>query len=117
MSPGVSPGVSTVLRIGPLELAVLTVLWDAAQPMPVRAVREQMGYPQEVAYTTVATVLANLCFKGHVGRTNDRHRWYYSAAQSREEYLAGCIRVLLAGAADPAAVLAPAARVPGQEDS
>ena len=58
------PGIGALPRVGPLERAVLTVLWDATAPMRVRAVREQMSYPEYLAYTTVATILGNLCSKG-----------------------------------------------------
>ena len=100
------PGMSALLRIGPLELAVVTVLWDTGQPMTVREIQDQMSYPERLAYTTVATVLSNLFFKGHVTRRKERRRFYYQAGRRREEYLAACIRALLAEAPDPAEVLA-----------
>jgi predicted transcriptional regulator len=108
------PGINAMPRIGPLERAALTVLWDAMAPLRVRAVREQMIYPECLAYTTVATVLGNLCSKGHVTRVKHGNRWHYAAARTREEHLASGIRVLLAQAPDPAAVLALAARPAGQ---
>lgn len=107
------PGIGALPRVGPLERAVLTVLWDATEPMRVRAVREQMSYPECLAYTTVATILGNLCSKGHVTRVKHGNRWHYAAARTREEHLAWGIRVLLAQAADPAAVLTLAARSAG----
>lgn len=115
--PGYDPPTplsAALLRIGPLELAVLTTLWKAEQPMTVRAIHEQMSYPEWLAYTTVATVLNNLWAKQHVIRSKQRHRWYYWAARSRDEYLAVCIAALLAEASDKAAVLALAADLPAQ---
>lgn len=104
---------SDLLRVGPLELAVLTVLWDTAAFLTAREVQDRLSYP-ELAYTTVATVLGNLCLKGRVVRRKDRRRWCYRAAQRREEYLAACIRALLAEAPDPAEVLTLAAGLPGE---
>ncbi|MGI8445707.1 MAG: BlaI/MecI/CopY family transcriptional regulator [Streptosporangiaceae bacterium] len=108
------PGTGALPRVGPLERVVLTVLWDATEPMRVRAVREQMSYPECLADTTVATILGNLCSKGHVTRVKHGNRWHYAAARTREEHLAWGIRVLLAEAPDPAAVLTLAARPAGQ---
>ena len=107
-------GIVALPRLGPLEGAVLTVLWDATEPMRVRAVRDQMSYPECLAYTTVATILGNLCSKGHVTRVKHGNRWHYAAARTREEHLAWGIRVVLAEAPDPAAVLALATRPASQ---
>ncbi|HEY5986441.1 MAG TPA: BlaI/MecI/CopY family transcriptional regulator, partial [Streptosporangiaceae bacterium] len=107
------PQMLTVLRVGPLELAVLTALWDTERPLTVREVHDQLSYPGWPAYSQVAEVLSGLFFKGRVRRTRDHgRRWFYSAAQSRDEYLAEGIRAFLAVAGEPAAALALAARPP-----
>jgi predicted transcriptional regulator len=107
------PRLSTLVRIGPLELALMTVLWDRMQPMTGRAIHELIDYPGQVEYTTVATVLGNLCTKGRATRVKKGRPWYFRAAQSREEYLASCVRVLLAETLNPGEVLALALR-PGR---
>ena len=106
-------GMLTVLWIGPLELAVLTTLWDTARPLTIREVRDQMS-SRWPSYSTVTDVLSGLFCKRLVTRTRHHGRWYYRPAQSRNEYLADCIRAFLAEAPDPAVVLALAARPPGQ---
>ncbi len=104
----------TMLRVGPLELAVLTALWDSGRPLTIREVRDQLSYPRWLSYTTAAEALNGLFFRGRVRRTRRHGRWYYSPTQSRSEYLAGCIRVFLTVAGDPATVLALAAQPPGR---
>src|SRR5947208_4838104 len=56
------------------ELGVMSVLWNAG-PATVGAVREQLT--DELAYTTVLTVLRTLEQKGYVGHTGEgrAHRY------------------------------------------
>jgi hypothetical protein len=44
----------TLLRVGPLELAVLTALWDSGRPLTIREVRDQLSYRRWLSYTAVA---------------------------------------------------------------
>jgi predicted transcriptional regulator len=48
--------------LGPLEAAVMEVLWLAGEPMTVREVRSRIGRRRRTppAYTTVMTVMARL---------------------------------------------------------
>jgi predicted transcriptional regulator len=106
--------------LGPLESAVMDVMWHAGEPITGRTCRERLDYQtrdgEEPAYTTVMAILVNLKKKRMLARAGlpaqDGHRggpaWKYEARISREEHLAGVIRDALAYAPDMAAVLAVA---------
>ncbi len=57
--------------LGPLESAIMTVIWDAGQPLSVRVVRERLDYQaadgENSAYTTVMSVMVVLWRKGFLG--------------------------------------------------
>jgi predicted transcriptional regulator len=100
--------------LGPLESAIMTVIWDADQSLNVRMVRERLDYlasdGENPAYTTVMTVMAILCRKGFLARakgpgSGHGRAWWYQARISREDHLAAVIRRALECAPDPAAVL------------
>jgi predicted transcriptional regulator len=98
--------------LGPLESAIMTVIWDADQSLSVRVVRERLDYlaadGEEPAYTTVMTVMVILWRKGFLERAKcpgHGSAWWYEAHISREEHLAAVIRQALDCAPDPAAVL------------
>lgn len=100
--------------LGPLESAIMTVIWDAGEPLTVRGVRDRMDYrgmyDEDPAYTTVMTVMTVLWRKGLLSRDRflgegNRKAWWYQARVTREDHLAGVIGGVLACAPDPAAVL------------
>jgi BlaI family penicillinase repressor len=64
------------------ELDVMAVLWEHG-PSTVTEVREQIE--DELAYTTVLTVLRTLEAKGHVGHETDGKAHRYLALVEREE--------------------------------
>jgi predicted transcriptional regulator len=87
--------------LGPLESAIMTVIWDADQPLSVQVARERMDYQstdgEDPAYTTVMTVMVVLWRKGFLDRTKrpgagHRRAWWYAARISREDHLATVIR-------------------------
>ena len=100
--------------LGPLESAIMTVVWDVGKPLTVRGVRDRLDYrgmyDEDPAYTTVMTVMTVLWRKGLLSRERflgEGHRsaLWYQARVTRENHLAGVIRGVLACAPDPAAVL------------
>jgi predicted transcriptional regulator len=106
--------------LGPLESAVMDVMWRAREPITGRTCRNRLDYQtrdgQEPSYTAVMTIMANLRKKHLLARialcAPDGHpglpAWKYMARVSREEHLAAVIREALACAPDQAAVLAVA---------
>ena len=110
----------SVPGLGPLESAVMEVMWRAREPITGRTCRERLDYQtrdgEEPSYTTVMVILANLRRKRLLTRVlcaRDGGRpgapaCKYQGRVSREEYLAAVIRGALACAPDQAAVLAVA---------
>ncbi|WP_460545389.1 BlaI/MecI/CopY family transcriptional regulator [Glycomyces halotolerans] len=66
-------------KFGPLESAVLKVLWDASESVPVRYVLERLNRDREpeLAYTTVMTVLSRLAERGVVARSKAGRGYVY----------------------------------------
>jgi predicted transcriptional regulator len=107
-------GGDMVPGLGPLESAIMTVVWDAGQPIIVGAARERLNYQASggsvPAYTTVMTVMNILWHKALLSRAKNLgeghpRAWWYEARVTREEYLADIIRPALECAPDPAAVM------------
>jgi predicted transcriptional regulator len=104
-----------VASLGPLESAIMTVAWDAGEPLTGRAILERLDYSgttgKAPAYTTVMTIMTLLWHKGLLarakrpGRQQHRPAWWYHPCVCREQYLASVIQSVLACAPDPAAVL------------
>ena len=74
-------------RLGELERAVMEALWARDSPASVRAVHEALA-GRGLAYTTVMTVLSRLADKGFAHRERDGRAWLYTAAASRDQYVA-----------------------------
>lgn len=89
-------------QLGSLENEVMQRLWDAAEPVAVRDVLDDLRRDREIAYTTVMTVLDNLHRKHMVVRSKRGRAYVYSPTQSREERTADLMGELLAdvGAGD-----------------
>ena len=74
-------------QLGDLERAVMDVVWAATGAMSVRDVLAGLA-DRRPAYTTVMTVLDRLARKGVVTRELAGKAWVYTAALSREEFVA-----------------------------
>ena len=81
--------------LGPLEAAVLRVLWDSGRPMPVREVAEAInaGRGSPLAYTTVLTVMSRLARKKILARSRSGRGYIYTpvAADSAEIAVRGVL--------------------------
>lgn len=87
------------IRLGALEARVMNVLWDEG-PGTVREIIDHIETTP--AYTTIATVLANLDKKGLVTITRSRRSTTYCAGMSRAEYEAGQMACVLRRSPDRA---------------
>lgn len=92
-------------RLGTLEHQVMDVLWDCPDELCARRVLERLA-TQDLAYTTVATVLTNLTRKGMLERLSGPRVWAYRPTMSRSAYVAGCMVQTLRGAEDRSGALA-----------
>jgi predicted transcriptional regulator len=112
-APGAGGEGPAIPGFGPLEAAIMVVLWDAGQPLSCRAIAARLAYRTgngvPPAYTTVMTVATILFRKGVLARSKpvaaDRRAWWYTPRQTREDHLAAIVRNALSCSPNPAAVL------------
>ena len=74
------------------ELDVMAVLWEHG-PSTVAEVRERLA--DDLAYTTVLTILRTLEEKGHVGHEEEGRAYRYHPLVAREEAGSSALRRLL----------------------
>lgn len=91
-------------QFGPLEAAVMDVLWTRDGSATVREVLEVVSRDRPLAYTTVMSVLDNLFRKGWVVRHRDGKAYQYRPAMTRDVYSADLMAQALSTGADPQAV-------------
>ncbi|HEV3381045.1 MAG TPA: BlaI/MecI/CopY family transcriptional regulator [Trebonia sp.] len=89
---------------GELESVVLAVLQDAAGALSPAEVRERIG--NDLAYTTVVTILSRLHVKGVLGRRKDGRAFRYAPVADQPGLAARRMARVLDGEADREAVLA-----------
>jgi predicted transcriptional regulator len=89
---------------GELEADVLGTLWAADSPLTPGQVRERLG--DELAYTTVLTILTRLHAKGAVNRAPAGRGHAYSPTFDEAEMAATRMRAVLDRGSDREAVLA-----------
>jgi predicted transcriptional regulator len=99
---------------GPLESAIMVVLWEAGKPLTCRGISERLAYRtgngMQPAYTTVMTVTTILFRKGVLVRskpttTADRRAWWYTPRETLEDHLAAIVRNALSYTPNPSGVL------------
>lgn len=90
--------------LGGLERSVMTLLWDSGDRMSANEVCEQLE--EDLAVTTVLTVLSRLEKKGLVHRERATRPHRYAATASREEHTVEMLNEVLGTAPDREAVLA-----------
>ena len=102
------------LGLGPLETAIMQVIWDADDWLMVRDIRDRIDYTP-VAYTTVAKVVGILYEKDLLIRRLDSRggkpgpaAWWYRAARPMNEHIGELIVKLTDYSTDPEAALAHA---------
>lgn len=102
--------------LGELEREVMNQLWSADAPLSVRAVMAALPN-QDLAYTTVMTVLDRLDRKKLVTRSRSGRAFLYSPAHAREELTSELMKAALdsAGPDRTAALVHFAASVTPEE--
>jgi predicted transcriptional regulator len=102
---------------GPLELAVLEVLWNRSEPSSVRAL--QNNFP-DVAYTTLMTTLDRLYKKSALMRSKRGRAFFYETRLSRDEvrseWATAVFTSLLEGDVGASAVLSSFVGAVGERD-
>jgi Penicillinase repressor len=99
------------LGLGPLETAIMRVMWQTGTWLTVRDIRIRIDYAR-VGHTTVAKVAGILYEKGLlIRRHGDREgkpgpmAWWYHAARPASEHIGALIAALLDLSPDPEASL------------
>ena len=82
----------------------MSLLWEGGSPLSANDVRDQLG--EDLAVTTVLTVLSRLEKKGLVRRERSTRPHRYTATASREEHTVEMLNEVLGTASDREAVLA-----------
>jgi predicted transcriptional regulator len=82
-----SEGLTVSRGRGELEQDVMGALWTHSEPVTARTVLQDIG-DSALAYTTVKTVLERLTRKQVVNRVNVDRTWHYTAAATRDDYVA-----------------------------
>lgn len=90
--------------LGELERSVMTLLWDSGERLSANDVCDQLD--EDLAVTTVLTVLARLEKKNMVQRERSTRPHRYAATASREEHTVGMLNEVLGTVPDREAVLA-----------
>jgi len=86
-----------------LEAEVLGVLWSSGKALTPEEVRQQLG--DDLAYTTVTTILARLHEKGAVSRTRVGRGFAYAGVLHQEDLAANRMQALLEDQRDRDSVL------------
>lgn len=89
---------------GELESGVLAALWAADGPLTAAQVGARLP-GEDLAYTTVLTILSRLYDKGMVTRARAGRGYAYEPARDEAAHTAERMRHLLDGGSDRAAVL------------
>jgi predicted transcriptional regulator len=100
------------LGLGPLETAIMQVMWNTDDWLMIRDIRDRMDYPL-VAYMTVSKVTSVLCEKDLLIRRRGTRAgkpgpaaWWYRAALPMNEHIGELIARLMDYSPDPEAALA-----------
>ena len=81
-------------KISDSELEVLSVLWEAGEPMSLAQLREALERGHSWDGSTVKTLVRRLCEKG-AAQGEKREVFYYRPLISRREYSAWSTRTLI----------------------
>ena len=87
-------------RFGELEAVIMDRLWERDRPMLVREVVDALHDDRALAYTTVMTVMENLCRKGWLRRERDGRAGRYEPTGSRSSYTSALMNDALATSPD-----------------
>lgn len=89
-----APRAQELIGLGPLEAAVMRVVWDR-QRVNVRDVYEELRLRRRTAYTTVMTTLNNLARKGLVRQDRSGEAYVYTPAVTDIEVARAVLDVVI----------------------
>ena len=92
-------------ELGPLEAEIMDHVWTQGDPVTVREMFDSVGVRNNLAYTTVMTVMERLSTKGFLVGGKVGRAYSYKARLSRDDYSAALVRSVLAASKDRRSVL------------
>ena len=92
-------------ELGPLEAEIMDHAWKRSGPVTVREVVDSVGARNDLAYTTVMTVMERLSTKGFLVRRKVGRAYSYEPRMSRDDYSASLVRSVIAASRDRRSVL------------
>ncbi len=72
--------------LGPLEAQVMEIVWSKGE-VTIRDIYDTVRKKRDLAYTTVMTVVHNLHKKGLLNQRKDGNAHFYTAHQSRSQFV------------------------------
>ncbi len=98
---------ASLLRLGPLERAVLDELWTRTQSCDVASLHAAVGGPRGLSRNTTQSTLERLVRKGLVSRGRVGRAYFYATTISRARWIGEMIEAIASqlGADDHQAVL------------
>lgn len=88
------PAALTHLGVGPLQLAVLEILWKAGTGLTVTEIHERLQADRKLAYTTVLTVARNLAKRNLVTQkaTKGERKHLFTPTVARDAFIAAATK-------------------------
>src|SRR5574341_2431228 len=80
--------------LGPLEAQVMEVVWSQGE-VTIRDIYDTLRKQRDLAYTTVMTGVHNLHRKDVLSQRKDGNTHYYTASQSRPEFVRSRVAEML----------------------
>lgn len=91
--------IMNVISLGPLEQAVMAIIWRDGN-VPVRHVWHELQKDRPIAYTTVMTLMHRLTEKGFLQQEKKGKTHFFSALHSQHQTLHNLVKKTLAAFVD-----------------
>ena len=72
--------------LGPLESQIMEIIWNKGE-VTIRDIYDILRKQRDFAYTTIMTVVHNLYRKGLLSQRKDGNAHFYTANQSRSQFI------------------------------
>jgi predicted transcriptional regulator len=72
--------------LGPLEAQIMEIIWSKGE-VTIRDIFDTLRKQRDFAYTTIMTVVHNLYRKGFLNQRKDGNTHFYTASQSRSQFV------------------------------
>ena len=82
--------------LGPLEAQVMEIVWSKGE-VTIRDIYDTVRKQRDLAYTTIMTVVHNLHKKDLLSQRKDGNAHFYTANQSRSQFIRSRVAELLDG--------------------